>query len=186
MRIVSIDYSLTSPAICILSEDCKFENSNHYYLTNTKKFEGNFKYNIKGFPHLPYKNHMERYMNIAQWAMSCLPTDDDFVVYMEDYALAAKGQTFNIAENTAILKYFLHINSIEVTTIPPTTIKKFAIKGNASKELMYEAFQGLCGINLMDMFEVRGKLSNPITDIIDAYYIGLYGYECRKNSGKWS
>src|SRR5579872_3896449 len=101
MNIVSIDYSLTSPALCILSEDCIFQNSKHHYLTNTKKFEGIFSHNIIGFPHSSYKNSIERYENIAKWAVSLIPSNS--IVFLEDYSMGSrKGQLFSIAENTAI------------------------------------------------------------------------------------
>ena len=48
--IIGIDYSLTSPAICITT-DFVFKNSKFYYLTNKKKYIGKMSNNIIGFEH---------------------------------------------------------------------------------------------------------------------------------------
>ena len=53
--IIGIDYSLTSPAICV-TEDFIFENSQFYYLTNKKKYIGPMSKNIFGFEHKEYKH----------------------------------------------------------------------------------------------------------------------------------
>ena len=56
-------------------------------------------------------------------------------------------------------------------------IKKFATgKGNADKQKMYEQFTNDTSTNLMKVFDIP-TLNNPITDIIDAYYIAKAGYE---------
>jgi hypothetical protein len=41
---------------------------------------------------------------------------------------------------------------------------------------MYEQFTRTQGVDLMKVFDVQ-KLNNPITDIIDSYYIMRAGYE---------
>ena len=50
-------------------------------------------------------------------------------------------------------------------------VKKFATdKGNANKDLMYEHFCKDTKTDLMKTFDMQ-TLSNPITDIVDSYYI---------------
>jgi hypothetical protein len=62
----------------------------------------------------------------------------------------------------------------------PSVIKKFATgKGNADKQKMYERFTKDTNTNLMKAFDIP-TLNNPITDIIDAYYIAKSGYESIK------
>jgi hypothetical protein len=175
MSLVGIDYSITSPALTKLSDDLTFQSSRHYYLTNTNKVARPFG-NIIGSLHKPYKSDIERYENIAKWALNLIdPTD---IVFIEDYALGAKGKVFNIAENTGILKYLLHLKQIRYITVPPTVIKKFFNgKGNANKEKMYETFLLKTEVDLMKLFAIKGKLTNPLTDIVDSYAIGLYGYD---------
>ena len=41
---------------------------------------------------------------------------------------------------------------------------------------MYEQFTRTQGVDLMKVFDVQ-KLNNPITDIVDSYYIMRAGYE---------
>ena len=53
-------------------------------------------------------------------------------------------------------------------------------KGNADKELMYQSFKEQTKIDLMKDFDME-KLNNPVTDIIDSYYIAKFGYENSKS-----
>ena len=119
---------------------------------------------------------MQRYLNIASWAVySCGLTSAD-IVFLEDYSMGSRGRVFAIAENTAILKYLLHYNSIKCKTVPPTVIKKsFSGRGNATKEQMYDAFVQRTGFDLKMTVGAFGKLSNPVTDLVDSFAIGLYG-----------
>lgn len=120
---------------------------------------------------------MQRYLNIASWAVySCGLTSDD-IVFLEDYSMGSRGQNFKIAENTAILKYLLYYNEIDCITIPPTVIKKsFSGRGNATKEQMYDAFVQRTGFDLKMTVGAFGKLSNPVTDIVDSWALSLYGH----------
>ena len=183
MGIIAIDYSMTCPAICILADDLSFQNSYFYYLTDIKKYV-NDRGNIHGQLHLPYKNSMQRYEQIAWWVINVAhinPTLD--TVFLEDYSLGSKGLIWNVAENTAILKYFLHYRCIRYITVPPTVIKKsFSLKGNATKEVMYEAFVQKTGVDLLSIVGSL-KVANPVSDIVDAYALALYGNESlRKDS----
>ena len=53
-------------------------------------------------------------------------------------------------------------------------------KGNADKDMMYEAFLKETKIDLKKIFDTD-KVGNPISDIVDSYYIAKVGY---KNSIK--
>ena len=70
---------------------------------------------------------------------------------------------------------------IPYQSVPPTVIKKYATgKGNANKDLMYEAFSDelLTPPDLKSALTPRSKkLTNPVTDIVDAYYIAKWGSE---------
>ena len=73
-----------------------------------------------------FKNEQERYDSISNWAMNVIAQYPDVKkVYIEDYAFAASGRIFNIAENTEVLKYKLWKANIEIVPVPPTVIKKF-------------------------------------------------------------
>ena len=41
-KTIGIDYSLSSPAICVCRGEFKLDNCKIYYLTNVKKYEGNY------------------------------------------------------------------------------------------------------------------------------------------------
>ena len=66
-----------------------------------------------------------------------------------------------------------------MSVFAPSTIKKFATgKGNANKELMYEAFVEETGDDLAKLFEFDPyKGQSPVSDIIDSYYIAKYRNE---------
>ena len=97
----------------------------------------------------------------------------------EDLLMYSKGKTFNIAENTGILKYKIHNLGIPLEVVPPTTIKKFATgKGNADKEKMHKSFVNEVGLDLKQQITPdKSSVSNPVSDIVDSYYICKYLYD---------
>jgi len=185
IKAIGIDYSLNSPAICIATGDLSFENCKFYYVSSKKKYIGNFGKNIIGSEYKEWTDPIERFSNISKWAYLSLRSYGDMelfngktVVHIEGYSYGSKGQAiFQIAENCGILKYSLQEKKIGYDIIVPSIIKKFATdKGNANKELMYEQFCKDTKTDLMKTFDMQ-TLSNPVTDIVDAYYIARCGYE---------
>jgi hypothetical protein len=176
MAIIGIDYSLTCPAVSVINpEDQSFQESSHFFLTDTKKYAGRWN-NVIGLMHKHYTSEIQRYEQIAKWATDFVTEGDQ--VFIEDYSMGSTGKVFHIAENTAILKYLLYRKGINYITVPPTVIKKFySGKGNATKDKMYDAFVRNTGIDLKVIVGNTGKLASPVTDIIDAFSIGLYGYD---------
>ena len=179
--IVGIDYSLNSPAICIAGDDFDFNKCSFHFLTSKKKHIGKFGKNIFGYEIKDYKTPIERFTNISTWALDIIHKhkNDTAKVFIEGYSFGSKGQAvFQIAENCGILKYRLQMSpSILYDTIVPSVVKKYASgKGNADKQLMYDSFKDHTKQDLLKMFDM-GKLNNPVTDIIDSYYIAKVGYE---------
>lgn len=128
----------------------------------------------------PYSKPIERYENIALWALSIVGDADH--VGIEDYSMGSRGKVFHIAENTAILKYLLTKKGVPYRTYPPTVIKKFAIKGNADKSLMYAAYIKDTGSDLRTRLSYTGKkVGSPISDIVDSYFIAKYLYRDLEN-----
>ncbi len=172
--IIGIDYSLTSPAVCILFD----QTPCFYYLTGKKKYEGVMSANIVGDMHKEYNTPIQRFTQISDWAMDIINEQINPYVFIEGYSFGSKGQAiFQIAENCGILKYRLEQNNIPYETIVPSVVKKFATgKGNADKEKMYDKYYEDSGVNLMEVLDQQ-TLANPVTDIVDSYYIARCGYE---------
>jgi len=181
-KIIGIDYSLTSPAICIADESFDFSKCEFYYLTSKKKHLGKVYKNITGDEHKEYNDPIERFTNISDWVFKSIHTlsnvHQGMEIYIEGYSYGSKGQAiFQIAENCGILKHRLSERKLTYGIVVPSVVKKMATgKGNADKEKMYEQFTKDTKIDLKKVFDMN-KLNNPVTDIIDSYYIAKSGYE---------
>ena len=180
--IVGIDYSLNSPAVCISTNGgTAFSDCYFYYLTSKKKHIGKMLENVIGYEHKEWKSPIERFTNLSGWVLHILDTlhkkQKNKHVFIEGYSYGSKGQAvFQIAENGGILKYRLQ-KRFTCKTIVPSVVKKLATgKGNADKQKMYEAFTKTQGVDLMKAFDQQ-TLNNPITDIVDSYYIMRAGFE---------
>jgi hypothetical protein len=173
MTLVGIDYSLTCPAVCV-SNTKNFNECFFYFLNNNEKHTGKA-LNILGDQHDQYLCDQQRYENIASWVMNILALleKEEVFVLIEDYAFAAKGRVFNLAENCGLLKYLLYKEGYKFATIAPSVIKKFATgKGNANKEAMWLAFYESTGVDLISVYGPKSRtLGSPVTDIVDAYYL---------------
>lgn len=172
---------MTSPAICVhragWGEPFSFSNCRFYFVTDRKRCLVSDKF-FFGFSHEEYLCQEQRFDNLAAWAVNKI--DPEAEIYLEGYAFGAKGQVFNIGENTGVLKQKIWqlkgYSPKAFTTFTPGTIKKFATgKGNADKVKMHEAFVAETSIKLDLHFGVNPG-DSPISDIIDAYYISKLGY----------
>lgn len=172
--IVGIDYSMSSPSLCIhAGKSWNFSNCKFYFLTNKKK---NCIKNAMfvGEMHQDFLSQEERFDTISNWALSIIPKNSK--VFLEDYAFAAKGVVFNIGEFTGLLKHKLWKNQYNFLTFAPSTIKKFATgKGNSNKIQMYHSFQNDTKSNIEK--NIMCKIGDsPMSDIIDSYYIAKKGF----------
>jgi Holliday junction resolvasome RuvABC endonuclease subunit len=176
---VGIDYSLTSPCMCVMSGP-SFDESTFFYLTNEKRYTGVSFGRITGDQHASYLTEQERYDNISTYFMTKLKdlgVRTSTKITIEDYSFGSKGRVFNLAENCGLLKHKLWIEGYIIETVPPTVLKKFATgKGNANKEQMYTSFviDGNPDINAVISPNRKG-ISNPVSDIVDSYYLALFG-----------
>ncbi len=179
--IVGIDYSLTSPSICVNNID---ENKiKFYYLTTKKKWLGKQSDNIIGYEHKEWTDPIERFKNISDFILDILYTNPlfdqpNYQIFIEGYSYGSKGQgLFQIAENCGILKYRLQDKGYTYETVVPSVVKKGATgKGNADKDMMYESFLKETKINLKKILDTE-KCGNPLSDIVDSYYIQKVGHE---------
>ena len=186
MIIVGIDYSMSSPAVALGNgDDLTFENMQFLFAGKVKKHEGFMAPNIQGILTKEWGNNIPRFEALAGYVTDFINfhtthgpmrtmNPADIKVAIEGYAMGAKGQVFNIGENTGILKSKLWNNKYPATPYAPSAIKKFATgKGNANKDAMYEAFYEDTKYDLKKVFETE-KAGNPVSDIVDAYYIAKY------------
>ena len=160
------------------------------YLFYTKKSSSSFlkafceKHNHRIFKSVEDKEKSfgkgaERFSNISNWAINKFHIlGKNLKVFIEGYSYGSKGQAlFQIAENCGILKYKLLHRNISYDIIVPSVVKKGATgKGNADKDMMYEAFNKETKIDLKKLFDTE-KVGNPISDIADSYFIQKVGYE---------
>ena len=195
---IGIDYSLSSPGVCVNTSDgeFKYEDCTFYFLTNTKKYDATFKEKIAfgtsaveyiGTQHKPYTSEPERYSQIADWVIDIIKSQSQLmigklwekkpIIQIEDYSYGSTGRVFHIAENLGLLKYKLKMEcGWDYTLLPPSVIKKFATdKGNANKEMMLHAFEKDTGINLAQVFDTTSI--SPVSDVADAYFICKYTEE---------
>ena len=188
-KIAGIDYSLTSPAICVYKEEedggyFDFDGCVFHYLFNSERQRQlaarSGLSNLKAEPYPEWKTAEERHEKLTAWAYRIVQGCDE--VYLEGYAYMATGRNIHsITENTGLLKHKMWKNKVSFKSYPPTVIKKFATgKGNANKELMYEAFIGelLTPTDLKERLTPKAKkVINPISDIVDSYFIAKCGVE---------
>lgn len=177
MIIAGIDYSMTCPCICLHEGNVfSYENCIFFYLTDKKKFSGSFLSKLNGTLYSKCINQTQRFDEISSWAIDILRNCN--TVYIEDYAMGAKGKVFHIAENTGILKHKMYKQNIYFECIPPMVLKKFATgKGNSDKEKMYSEYCKQTNTDYMKHFSVKSKkIINPISDIVDSFYLSYYGW----------
>ena len=189
-KIAGIDYSLTSPAICVWkSVDDRlfdFDSCDLYYLENSPRWKSTTAtshglLNLHPEEYPEWNTEEERHDLLSDWVMNIIQVCNE--IYLEGYAFATVGKSHvrSVAENTGLLKHKMYKVKQKFSLIPPTVIKKYATgKGNANKEVMYDTFTA----ELVTPSDLKlrltpksKKLSNPVTDIVDAYWICKYGWE---------
>ena len=154
-----------------------FNRCTFHFLTDTKKYAKFFLKNIYGERFQDWNQDFQRYKSIADWTMDKLMGCEQIAI--EGYSMGSKGKVFHIAENTGVLKYKIYNLGIPLEIVPPTTVKKYATgKGNADKKKMHDALISEIGISLKDKITPdKTKVSNPVSDIVDSYYICKYLYD---------
>ncbi len=170
--IAGVDYSLTSPACCILNGD-KIEL---HCVTTKKQFVINYLVDpIHINTHLiddKFSSFYARVNILTNLFLEILQFIPE--IAFEDYSFGSKGRVFAIAENTGYLKQCLYNRGTQLYLFAPTQIKKYATgKGNAKKDQMIEAFHQKFNIDLFDIFNINKQKSSiaPIPDIVDSYFV---------------
>ena len=176
MICAGIDYSTTSPCICIFKKDgtinpidCNFS----FFALDKWRPRWSALQNVNCYKLPKDLKLIDKYIFLADWTIEALRWHNGRVekVILEDYSYGSTGRVFHIAENVGILKLKLKQNGFRYETVPPTVIKKFATgKGNSNKEAMLEAWKAES-----NNFELVQETGNPATDIIDSYFLCKYG-----------
>ena len=96
-KIAGVDYSLTSPAICVWkSEDDRifdFDSCDVYYLETTSR-QGTTTHgilNLHSEPYPDWETEEQRHDLLSDWAMSILQGCE---VFIEGYAFATSGKSY--------------------------------------------------------------------------------------------
>lgn len=170
---IGLDWSLTSPGICIV----KNGKPTFHFLTDKKKFQTKLTENLIGYPYPEYSSDVERYSKIANWAIEIIKSvQGEHIIAIEGFSFGSKGsRLFQIAENAGVLKYVLNQHGYKFAVVPPTVIKKFLSgKGNSKKIVMIESFIQKTGLKLHEEFKSSKIDVKPVDDLVDAYALAVY------------
>jgi hypothetical protein len=208
---VGIDFSINSPAFCCFvngeyywgsltrsdrSEESHLKNKKKpfYVLSETPNFSLLFMYK-KELPEdytgkerikiVYFKEIVEVFWNQIVKIMG----DSEFCVAMEGLSFSSNGNSLiDISMATALLrdKIISHVGVDNFYVYSPTSIKKFAIIGNAKKDQLYDAlidykeetnlevFTKVLDQNKIEWVTPKKAVNKPIDDVVDATWINLY------------
>ncbi len=209
---VGIDFSINSPAFCCFKDGkyywgslTRSDRDEESYLKNPKKpfsvlhSERDFRLVFLDKKEMPEEYSARERIKIVYfleivesfWSeILKIMGDSDFSVAMEGLSFSSNGNALiDISMATALLrrKIIARVGAENFYVFSPTSIKKFAKKGNAKKDELYEA---LCsfkedGTNLVNFTNILESnksewitpakaVNKPIDDIVDATWITLY------------
>lgn len=210
MNYLAVDFSLNSPGICIYNDKSK----NYHFISYIKpktgtKAEQRLQEEISLFndvtlvdqPDFTNKESfssaellkIKRYDKMADDIINLVLQNsydgDGFTIAFEGTSYGSKMGTNNMidmAAGAAILKLKLlkTLSPEDILTVAPTTIKKFAGKGNMNKLQLFDAFQQNVNEdpilaksplwNYMKGLEIGKKIPKPLDDLVDAYFLVAY------------
>ena len=172
MIICGIDYSMSSPAMCILdtSISTKFEDAKIFIFTATK-FKTEMPPNVTLGRPIKHTSSEERFENISDFFIKAIVSNGVQECAIEGYSYGSKSnRLYEIGENAGVLKHKIFHLGKKVSVFSPSQIKKyFTTKGNASKEDMLKSFTE----KHSSFFNTLTTSPSPVSDIIDSYAIAL-------------
>lgn len=218
--LVGIDFSLNSPAFCVLKDNSltwgsltRSDRSQESFMKSLKKpyavlsdfSEFNFIFlNKEKLPDDYTEKErikIDYFQDLVDSFWSSILSicgDDEIVVAMEGLSFASNGNALiDISMATALLRKKIvdHAGSQNFYVFSPTSVKKFALKGNAKKNELYDAlinlestgtnlnrFTKILGENREEWVTGSGNVNKPLDDMIDATFICLYLDEVRKKN----
>lgn len=179
-KIAGIDFSLCGPAMTVYDSslgDFTWENCKVYFLTSKKKCCGSFLKDKLSSERsdFDYQTKEERWQNLGNYFLNIIDKEQIKAICLEDYALGAKGMTFDIAEATGYLKMGIYNRGIKLVLSPPKSAKKsFTGNGNAGKFMVVETFKKKTDFDLNTIFALKNEDDSPIGDICDSFSMCEY------------
>jgi hypothetical protein len=212
MNLVGIDFSINSPSFCCLKDNryiwgslTRSDRTEESLKKNSKKPFSvlgemeNFRFIFLDKKELPsdYSERerikIEYFLEIVDNLWESIAKEmgnEPFKVAMEGLSFSSNGNSLvDIAMATALLRERI-IKGIGVENFhvfSPTSIKKFAVKGNAKKDELYTALVNLKeeGTNMNELTQILEENQNewitpkkvvnkPVDDVVDATWILLF------------
>ena len=207
MNYLAIDFSLNSPGVCIYNDKSKKYHFIAYMKpgTGTKKDqklqeEISLLKDVTLIYQPDFTNYeqyssaellkIKRYDKMADDIINLVLQDsydgDGFMIAFEGTSYGSKMGTNNMidmAAGAAILKLKLlrTLKPEDIQTIAPTSIKKFAGKGNMNKGQLFEAFlnnvNGDKNLEKSPFYkwilgeDFGSKIPKPLDDLVDAFFL---------------
>jgi len=209
LNLVAIDFSINSPGICL------YKDGKPHFISFLKPKSGTKKEQklqeemaMLDDVTLIYQQEPDikkqeltrvlRHRDISKGICDIIENHTDptqpYAFYFEgsSYGTSRFGTNslIDLASASSILKSDMidRFDVAEMEVYAPTTIKKFAGKGNMSKLDMWEAFLCLETLNQSELFkfcqQFKGakKIMKPLDDLVDAYYLLEYVSSLQTNS----
>jgi hypothetical protein len=215
MVFVGIDFSIGSPAFCIFSDGryrwgsvTRSDRDSTSFLKNTKKPHYILNENVDfSIDFLKKESLPEEYsaregkkiryfIDVAENLWGSIKRileeigDPEVKIAMEGLSFSSNGNALiDISMSTALLRerIFNEVGSDNFYVFSPTSIKKFALKGNSKKDELYEqlSIRENDGTNLDEFCRIlrenksewitgSKQVNKPIDDLVDATWITLY------------
>jgi hypothetical protein len=212
MNIVGIDFSINSPAFCCYRDGkytwgslTRSDRTPESLRKNTKKpfsildTESDFRLVFLDKKELPDDYTGRERIKIVYFleivdslwnSIEEIMGDSEFHVAMEGLSFSSNGNALiDISMATALLrkKIIDRVGSDRFHVFSPTSIKKFALKGNAKKDELYNSlciykedetnlanFANILEANKTEWITPAKVVNKPIDDIVDATWITLY------------
>ena len=207
MNFLAVDFSLNSPGICIYNDKGKKYHFISYMKPGTgTKAEQKLQEELSLLSDVTLINQpdftntesfssaellkVKRYDKMADDIINLVLQNsfdgDGFIIAFEGTSYGSNGGTNNMidmAAGAAILKLKLlkTLNPDDILTVAPTTIKKFAGKGNMNKLQLFDCFQRNVNEDpilaksplwkIVKDLEVGKKIPKPLDDLVDAYFL---------------
>lgn len=209
MNLVSIDFSINSPGICLYKDGKPHFISFLKPKTGTKK-EQKLQEEMAMLDDVTLiyqqepditKQELTRVLRHRDISKGVCDIIEEHTDPTQPYAFYFEGSSYgtsrfgtnsliDLASASSILKSDMidRFDVKEMEVYAPTTIKKFAGKGNMSKLDMWEAFLCLETLNHSELFkfcqQFKGdkKIMKPLDDLVDAYYLLEYVNSLQTNS----